>query len=330
MRALVLTDLHLYDKIPGFLEAQIKCLTKIFYKERFHLDTIILCGDITMKRKPDPVTLLGLKKLIDMFNGRREVFLLRGNHDSDTKADDGVTYLSLFQEENVHVITHTHTSYNGLTFIPHYENEDRIKEDLQKVHKDNFLIGHFGYDGCYDRGDTLTGKVKLDDFKNPTILGHIHTFSQQKNVTFLGTQYTTSWRENPKNKYYGILNWSKGVGWNLELKEVTHGPRFLSVGEEEVDSLKDYINNPEYTTYLRVYTSKFMGEEIKLPQLNVQSTEICHRPMITGKSLSDYRPDSKISVLDDEIINKYLDEVKVDISKKDLLEGLDKIKSYKE
>lgn len=328
MRALVLTDLHLYDKIPGFLEAQTKCLFQIFNKERYHLDTVILCGDITMKRKPDPVVLLALKDLIDTFNDTREIYLLRGNHDSDTKADDGVTYLSLFRNKNTKVIIHSEDTFHGISFIPHYENEERIKKELKKIPKSNFVIGHFGYDGCYDRGDTLRAKIKLSDFRNPTLLGHIHTFSQQGNVTFLGTQYTTSWREAPKNKYYAILNGNYKLGWNLELKAVTHGPRFLSVGEEEINDLTEYINNPEYTTYLRVYTSKFMGEEIKLPELNVKSVEICHRPIISGQSLSDYRPESQISVLDDSIINKYLDEVKVDITKEDLLKGLEKIKAY--
>jgi DNA repair exonuclease SbcCD nuclease subunit len=52
-----------------------------------------------MHRKPSPSELLAFKKILSRCSMvRSDVVVLRGNHDSETKADDGVTALSLLSK----------------------------------------------------------------------------------------------------------------------------------------------------------------------------------------------------------------------------------------
>ena len=101
-----------------------------------------------MHRKPTPSELLGFKSIIDKMKERAKVLVIRGNHDSETKADDGKTALLLYEDKNVKVVTHTYTDIKRKrVFIPHYENEETIVNDLEMVPEDYTVFGHFGYDG---------------------------------------------------------------------------------------------------------------------------------------------------------------------------------------
>ena len=149
MKSLLLTDLHLSNKSfkgVSLLEYQVNCILDIVEEEKPH--EIIIMGDIFMQRVPSPSALLALKKIIDrslVFAPR--ITLIRGNHDSETKADDGVTALSAFNQ--VRVITHTVACpLDKRVYIPHYENQNTILDALRSAPKDYTIFGHFGFVGC--------------------------------------------------------------------------------------------------------------------------------------------------------------------------------------
>ncbi|HIB83634.1 MAG TPA: metallophosphoesterase, partial [Chromatiaceae bacterium] len=153
MRTLVVTDLHLNSRIPGLLDAQVACILDIFNKEK--PNEVIIMGDVFMYRKPSPSELLALRDLIagmpSATHAHTPITILRGNHDSETKADDGVTALSLFERPSnrTKVITHTHIDHRRRRiFIPHYENEETIISALEMVPEGYTVFGHFGYAGC--------------------------------------------------------------------------------------------------------------------------------------------------------------------------------------
>ena len=119
-KTLILTDLHFLNKPLGLLEAQKRCILKIFEDES--PDEVIFMGDLIMNRKPSPSVLLALKDVLDRINRDTDkITIIRGNHDSETKADDGVTALSVFSVPNIRIITHTHHYHSEKrTYIPHY------------------------------------------------------------------------------------------------------------------------------------------------------------------------------------------------------------------
>jgi DNA repair exonuclease SbcCD nuclease subunit len=154
MRTLLITDLHLNSRIPGLLKAQKESILKIFKDEE--PDEVIIMGDVFMYRKPSPSELLAFKYVSDYMKKKTStIYVLRGNHDSETKADDGITSLSLFDEEfkwtgsGIHVIVHSWVDEaRKRVFIPHYENENTIIDALEMVPEDYTVFGHFGYDGA--------------------------------------------------------------------------------------------------------------------------------------------------------------------------------------
>jgi len=209
VKTLVIGDLHFNDKPPGLLDAQVsftKRLLDVGMKKS--VDRVIFLGDLMMHRRPSPSVLLALKDVIQHAQLRcASVVILRGNHDSETKADDGVTALSLFSSPKVRVVRHFELdTWAGHAYIPHYEDEERIKEALEEVPEGFTVFGHFGYNGALNSVGDLDFSIPFSAFTHPTILGHIHGYKQDGPVTIMGTPFSTSFQECGKECFYGILD----------------------------------------------------------------------------------------------------------------------------
>ena len=81
MKTLVIGDLHFDNKPDGLLEAQKAAILQIC-KENSECDKVIFLGDLMMHRNPRPTVLLALKEMLDVISQHKDVFILRGNHDS--------------------------------------------------------------------------------------------------------------------------------------------------------------------------------------------------------------------------------------------------------
>lgn len=324
VKTLVIGDLHFDNKFRGMLDAQREAVIKIcdLHKE---CDKVIFLGDLMMHRNPRPEVLLALKKMIDTISKNREVFILRGNHDSVTKSDDGVTSLSLFENSKVKVITHTHIDHeNKWMFIPHYEDEQKIKDDLACAPKGYTIFGHFGYNGVLNSAGDADFSLSISDFKNPTILGHIHTEGRNGNVTVLGTPYSTNFGEAGKDCYYGILD-ERGLG-KLPSK---YGPRHLVVDYDNVEDNLDWINKdskPTDYTLLRININTINEDQDRIAELcdkiKVGSLEIKYKPLLDEKD--EFETDGRVftTALNDDLIEHYINSNKTKINKDELLSGL--------
>jgi len=324
VKTLVIGDLHFDNKFRGMLDAQREAVIKIcdLHKE---CGKVIFLGDLMMHRNPRPEVLLALKKMIDTISKNREVFILRGNHDSVTKSDDGVTSLSLFENSKVKVFTHTYIDHkNKWMFIPHYEDEQKIKDDLACAPKGYTIFGHFGYNGVLNSAGDADFSLSISDFKNPTILGHIHTEGRNGNVTVLGTPYSTNFGEAGKDCYYGILD-ERGLG-KLPSK---YGPRHLVVDYDNVEDNLDWINKdskPTDYTLLRININTINEDQDRIAELcdkiKVGSLEIKYKPLLDEKD--EFETDGRVftTALNDDLIEHYINSNKTKINKDELLSGL--------
>ena len=324
VKTLVIGDLHFDNKFRGMLDAQREAVIKIcdLHKE---CDKVIFLGDLMMHRNPRPEVLLALKKMIDTISKNREVFILRGNHDSVTKSDDGLTSLSLFENPKVKVVTHTNIDHeNKWMFIPHYEDEQKIKDDLACAPKGYTIFGHFGYNGVLNSAGDADFSLSISDFKNPTILGHIHTEGRNGNVTVLGTPYSTNFGEAGKDCYYGILD-ERGLG-KLPSK---YGPRHLVVDYDNVEDNLDWINKdskPTDYTLLRININTINEDQDRIAELcdkiKVGSLEIKYKPLLDEKD--EFETDGRVftTALNDDLIEHYINSNKTKINKDELLSGL--------
>jgi len=325
-KTLVVTDIHLNNPRPGYLDAQVDHLLSIYDEEV--PDDVVIMGDVFMYRKPSPSVLLGLRRLIAGFACR--VWILRGNHDSETKADDGVTALSLFASDKVRVITHTKT-FDNWTFIPHYENENKIKEALAGTPKGNTVFGHFGYDGCLNSAGDNDFNIGLSEFNNRTLLGHIHRFNNKSvevegvstDVTLLGPPYCINFGDSGREFYYAVKEWDN----DWVFKPSMGGIRHLVYDLEEVPDKLDIINDPSYFTHLRVFLDK-LGTENQhslrdelLGICSVQQLDIKFRPVMDSAAMSSYRPDRNLFSINEAVIDDYIKSCEISIDKDDLLAG---------
>ena len=325
VKTLVIGDLHFNDKPRGILDAQISFTKKLLEEgKRKRAERVIFLGDLMMHRKPSPSVLLGLKSIVDhaemLFSS---VVILRGNHDSETKADDGVTALFLFSSPKTRVVRHFELdTWAGHAYIPHYEDEERIKEALEGVPEGFTVFGHFGYNGALNSVGDLDFSIPFSAFTHPTILGHIHGYKQDGLVTIMGTPFSTSFQECGKECFYGILDES-----GLEVHHIDFGIRHLQMDYENVEENLYWLNDKNYYTILRINMSSLGSDQggvsELLSRLDVGFYEIKYKPLIDTTDEFEVDGDKEfILEIGDDLIEEYINASKSQIGKEELLEGL--------
>ena len=327
VKTLVIGDLHFDNKPRGLLAAQKQSVLEIC-KENPNCDKVIFLGDLMMHRNPRPTVLLALKELFDEVSKTKNIFILRGNHDSINKADDGTTALSLFQSPKVKVITHTWIDHkNKWVFIPHYEDETKIKRELLNAPRGYTVFGHFGYYGVLNSAGDADFSLSLSDFRNPTILGHIHKEGKNEAVSVIGTPYSTNFGEAGKDCYYGLLDES-----GMDKVPNQRGPRHLVVDYDKVEDNLDWINdegNNTFFTLLRININTIDEDQDRIAdlcdKLQVGSIEVKYKPLLDDKD--EFETDGRVftTALNDELIDYYINSSKTKINKEDLLSGLNLI-----
>ena len=324
MQTLVIGDLHFDNKPANLLTAQKQAILDIC-KENPKCKKVIFLGDLMMHRNPRPSVLLALKALMDEVSKTKQVFILRGNHDSVSKADDGITSLSLFESPSVKVVTHTWVDHeNKWVFIPHYEDEQKIKEELSSIPRGYTVFGHFGYYGVLNSAGDADFSLSLSDFKNPTILGHIHKEGRNGSVSVIGTPYSTNFGEAGKDCYYGLLDET-----GLDKVPCQKGPRHLVVDYDNIEDNLDWINDEgdnTYFTLLRININTIDEDQDRIAdlcdKLKVGSIEVKYKPLLDEKE--EFETDGRVftTALNDELIDFYINSSKTKINKEELLSGL--------
>lgn len=344
-KTLVIGDTHFDNQYKGYLAAQLETCYKLVVKSSpKHL---VFLGDIFHHRHPDPETLVKVSSLfrrLELIPGLTSIDVIRGNHDSANKSDDDLTALTLLEYPSGKTVVSNFTTWcpdRKFQFIPHYENEDTILEIIRRSQNDDrntkVVFGHFGYDGCVETGQYFTFKVKKSDLVKQTILGHIHKYSEDGNVTILGTPWSTNFGEADYPHYVLELTQDDNKDWIQSKLEVDFGVRHMVIPFHALESLKDEISNPKYFTLLRVTLDKFNDENTNnlrskiLEDYKVGYVDLKFNPLLNQKldnRLSDYVPSTKIDSLTEDVIDRYLDEQTSNLSKEVLKKGLDDIKSY--
>ena len=343
VRTLVIGDLHFDNKPHGLLKAQVNCIKRIIHNEE--VDDVIFLGDLMMHRKPYPRVLLALKEVVDFASARAEVTIIRGNHDSENKSDDGVTALSLFEKQasqdmlpyarnrsnRVRVVTQTWYDYRTKrAFIPHYEDEERIKKNLDNVPTGYTVFGHFGYYGSLNSaGDNDFGLV-VSDFHNPTILGHIHKYTRGEVITLLGTPYTTNFAEYKKESFYGVLQ-----DGELDTFPIEFGPRHLVVDYDMIEENIDWINDDKYFTLLRINISTVDKDQDSIAHLldilDVGYVEIKYTPVVDEKyEREEMQTIDPVTEISDALVEEYINSSNTKLGKEELLKGLNLIHENKQ
>jgi len=205
-------------------------------------------------------------------------YVIAGNHDVYFRESNDISYLyTLKKYKNIHIIdkpTVLKIDNHDIAFAPW-----RMLGEFSK--KCELLCGHFDIGGVpYNKFTKSTGKLKLSDFNDyETVLsGHYHIYSENKNVTYIGTPYQLDRND------YGVRKGFYTYDGKLNFIENIVSPKFNNVSyEEDGKNLKivvddgisekvftnamiaqEYINNDFTDVYVHKYKNealldKFIG-----------------------------------------------------------------------
>lgn len=342
MKCLVIGDTHFDTKCDGYLSNQIETTYRIIYdvKPKY----VVFLGDIYHHRKPTPEVIVEVHKLFKRLRtipGLACMYVLRGNHDSQNRSDDGLTALETLVYPGSKVRLIQHTNYNSdlnFLFIPHYEDENVIKESLSLAPNDKTVaFGHFSYCPSHLGIQGFESSIELNDFKCRTILGHIHSYLEDKHVTILGTPWSTNYGESDYDHFVGVMEETPD-GWGpLNKIKVGYGPRYYEAPYDSLDVMSEEFSDPNYFTMLRVLLNKFSEDppsilraEI-LNKFKVAHVDIKFQPIYDdtlNNRLSNYDPQTPLARIDGDIIGKYIEEQASTIPRDKLEAGLNSIKEY--
>lgn len=345
MKCLVIGDTHFDNPYNGYLDSQLlTCFQLVdLHKPKY----LIFLGDVFHHRKPNPEVLVKVSNLfrrLQTIPGLTRIIVLRGNHDSANKSDDGLTALSVLSYPGNKVEVILQTTYDedlNLLLIPHYEQEEKIKDDVSKLGRESTVIlGHFGYTGCLNSCGFFDFSIDKELLNRRTILGHIHRYTKDGDITILGTPWATNFGECDYQHYVATMDLSKDKTWSdLQLHEVRFGPRFYACPYESLEIMKDEICDVNYFTILRVFMSKFSdnsSNELRskiISEYNVGFVDVKFQPMLDKKlsnRLSNYNPDVPLNSIDSSIIERYIEEQASNIPRESLEEGLDLIRQHED
>lgn len=340
-KCLVIGDTHYDTKCEGYLENQVQSTIKIV--EQHKPTHIVFLGDIYHHRKPTPEVVVAVHKMFQklaLIPGLRLMYVLRGNHDSQNRNDDGLTALETlsYPGSKVRIVQQTYTDSDlNFLLIPHYEDEQRIKRHLAGANESSIAFGHFSYTPGHLGIHGFDSDLALKDFHCRTILGHIHKYLEDGHVTILGTPWKTNYGESDNENYVGVLEETLS-GWGpLNKFKVGFGPRFYEAPYDSLEAMASEISDPNYFTLLRVSIDKFSDDPPSLLRADIANKfKVAHvdlrfQPVYDetlNDRLSGYDPNVPLTVIDSDIIGKYIEEQCSTIPKGRLEEGLNIIKDY--
>lgn len=347
---LIFGDLHLKRWSASQIDAQTKCIINTIKKHK--PSHVLFLGDVFEDRKPGPRTVKDVYNFfldISEIDGIETVYIVRGNHDTDSKTNNVAEMSSMLEIiasaiKNIQFIKSC--SYNRVEnsnlrigCIAHFEDDEIIKKHLATLGTKNldFIFGHFGFDGCLSRS-TYDFSINLDSFPTTSVLGHIHKFETYKNskgtdVILLGTPYSTSWHD-PGGAHYVMeidLDTKK-----FHFHEVEGGVKHVTVDDYD---LEDWMNNKiekQFFYCLRVMLDpqkeEFQEQMKKLTKIlppNKANIDYRFRPIVSQDNKFTFLPSDVVDCINDELVEEYIDSSSTTLPKDKLLEILQELKNAK-
>jgi DNA repair exonuclease SbcCD nuclease subunit len=336
IKYLIIGDTHFDNKYPGYLDHQIQAIKDNINKHK--PQQVIFLGDISDKRKPTPEVLLKIKELFDYID--MDCYVLMGNHDASNKSDDGLTYLSLFNSDNVKICNKPYIiEIGGRTahLIPHYEDEQKIYNYLydNKVTSDDYVFGHFGYRGCINSIGDYDFSIDPSQLCARTFLGHIHRPTVHHNIEILGTPYPTSFFEAEHKGNLGLLKVysNKTV---FEKVPFVGGPRYINCTLQELQDLPKKLDTVKYYNIVRVLLNP--SDKVYIPDL---IKKLIEEYKVNYVDIKYINPDLELVAnqnpylvspgeFNDATFEEYLSKLDFPYSKEEVMGILNKVKELNE
>ena len=312
---LVVGDIHfgINDQYGTFLDYQFNTLNWIYeIAEQNKVTDIVFLGDIFDKRRNINLRILDL---VYKHFGKVDIphHLLLGNHDVFYKNRNDVNSLSiLFKNESIYTNVPTEIEIDNSTLLltpwitsANYDESVSIIENSTA----DYMFGHLdlvGFEmnkGFISEKSTFNTNI-LKKFKR-VLSGHYHIYSEQKNITYLGSVCQLNWNDYNVDKYIGLLDLESN---SLELVKnpFTYYNRLIVKSEADLDIDFEQYRDKCVKLYLYVKRS------IKIEKMINSLIEIAAKVFIIDEQVINNTRDINIDVEETEEITelwkKYLDE----------------------
>ena len=320
MKTLIIGDTHFHDTNKELRQTQLEA-ARILYEHADiqGCDRVVFLGDVFDKRKPSPACILDVKEFFDSVE--IPTVIIRGNHDSATKSDDGITVLTLLHRDGMVEVFNRWAHRGSHLYLSHFEDEQQIKDVLSAAWPDDTVVfGHFGFDGALNNAGDADCALQPSDFRHKTILGHIHQHMEVGNITVLGTPWDTCYHDAGQ-KYYGVLE-----GANLKLREFNLGPNYLTLTPATLDQIPTVYECAGRYVCVRLVLRKDDISTYSTATLRemypwVKNWDIKYAMNYDEEQLSTYQGGALFTI-NEQIIEDYLDEAKTTWTKEQLLSVL--------
>lgn len=349
MKVLIFSDIHIHchKKSVDRLNDCIKVLDWVFETANSNnIENIIFLGDLFHERQK--IDVLTYQKTFEIFekhliNKKYKVYILLGNHDlwhnqkwdissvNPLKNISGITVinqpevLNLSDEYLFGFLPYTHDPIKDLQLVEE-KWKNKIKNNNMKPPK--VLGGHIAVDGAvWNTKHQTTSDVSIEHdgdmvkvgpsiFKkwDRIFLGHYH--GEQKlseTVEYIGSPLQLNFGEAFQDKHILI--------YDLETDERKYiknefSPKHLIINEGELDRFSLEGN------FVRMEVSDITSSEMveirkNLIEKNVSTMEIKQKPIKEDSIIIDAK---SILQKEDEMLEKYIEQVNVDLDKEKLLE----------
>jgi len=344
-KILVFGDLHLKYWNKFQIQAQTNCVLNTW--EKYKPKYTIFLGDVFEDRKPNPKTIREVYRLFQSLDIRLEetdsrCFIIRGNHDTDSKTNNTSEMCSVLEVidqisnritfvKDIEVVN-LEPSYKA-AMIAHFEDEQMIKDRLEKSKRCDMILGHFGFDGCLNR-ETYDFSIGLDEFQSRAMLGHIHKHEHYKNsdghdIHLLGTPYSVSWHDKHSDYYVSLIDTTTK---EVEFEKVSGGIRHVTINDYEINSwmkkaekdkfycirvMLDPLNEKQYEEAIEKLRKKFTEKK--------GTIDFRFRPIVTKKREEMFTVEDPTDYLSDEVITEYIKSTGTELQKEDLMRTLKEI-----
>lgn len=261
-------DLHfdkssLYHCFENPIELQLKAIEKPLLEARkLGVGHVLFLGDVAhYEGNLSEQARVGFLRLLHRYQKYFRIYVILGNHDYAEKGHHSLlTFLEidrLSMMPNVRFFAEPEiVDIEGIPFhflpFPHRKPVDG---------KPGICVAHFEVKGASrDNGTRISGE-ETEDYGNPYVQGHLHTYQKVGDHTYAGTLYQTTFGESLPKGFLRLMADKKGKQYRLRHKFVKVDPVFklVNVTINDISDLRNIV--PDGNTRYKL----FIHDDVQVP-----------------------------------------------------------------
>jgi DNA repair exonuclease SbcCD nuclease subunit len=300
MKSIIVADIHLslysQDSIVAGVSRRLHYLKETLiqiaeYAKVNDIKYFTIAGD-TLHNK-SIIHAIAQSVLLDFLRSYPDItfIIIDGNHDMSSKSGDGVSGLKGLDNEPNVIMLHESKDIENISFVPW--NPKKMKDDIKKAPKGNYLVSHFGLnEAMLNSGISIVSDIGLNDLKHfkHCFIGHYHLPQEVANVTIPGSIIQLDWGEKGEEKRFIVLDSDTG---NIDSIKITGYQKHIELelnsenAKEVIKQAKLLRDNGDFVKLLKVDNVDTTTIEKSFNIVDKTTRDITNRGIDSSMSLED-------------------------------------------